>query len=206
MMKSQMLMVSMVALSLGAVSAFAGDDNAAGKDGGKGSGQAASAISLDEFRERCLDPNKFIQQKQPQNIRIQCTDTQLEYVAAEPGYVPLGGARRVHSTLLSDKFVVAAGDGKDLPVIAQKGSCLRFKEIEKTLTVERPMSCNEIVGMKATVDEYCISALDAVKGKNPKLASVRETGKLVDSCAGVMGTVPGKDGKPKQQLMSEELQ
>ena len=194
--------VVMSAVMISGISvAAAGDKQDWGKDGGKSGkeGVAQRAVSLDEFKARCERPQDFDIQRAPQNIRIQCTDDHLEYVAGTPGIVPLAGARQVQTAVLSDKFVIAGLDAKDIPVYAQSGTCLRFKEIRKGLTIEKTLSCGEIAGIKGSLEDYCVSALDASKAGNPKMISVQDTGRLVDTCAGVQGAGDwgkggGKDG------------
>ncbi|HAR43232.1 MAG TPA: hypothetical protein DCS07_11490 [Bdellovibrionales bacterium] len=144
-------------------------------------------IAFEELRARCERPEQFDVQKAPQNIKIQCTDIRREWVPAVPGEVPLPGMRRVVLSMFSDKFHVGAS-AQDVPVYSKSGTCQRFKEIEKVLTLERPLSCAEIVGMKSSIGEFCISVLDTAKAANPKLVEVREMeGRLIDTCGGTGG-------------------
>jgi len=155
---------------------------------GPGSGVSTSRqITFDELRARCERPEQFDVQKAPQNIKIQCTDMRREWVPAVPGEVQLPGLRRVVLSLLSDKFHVGA-EAQDVPVYSKSGTCQRFKELEKVLTIERPLSCTEIMGMKSSIAEFCISVLDTAKAANPKLVEVRELeGRLIDTCGGTGG-------------------
>lgn len=189
-----MTMVTIVTMA-NAGGALANDDK--GGDHGPGAGVSAS-ISWDELKARCLHPDQFPVQRAPQNIKIQCADSSYEYVPAAAGQVSLAASRTVVTSVLADKFHVVAG-AADVPVIARGGSCLRFKEIEKTLTIEKPMSCNEILGLKTDPAEYCVSALDQARGQNPKLLAVRDTGHVVDTC-GALTQSPGRDdGKAPQK-------
>jgi hypothetical protein len=157
------------------------------------------AVSWDELRARCASPEQFDVQRAPQNIRIQCTDVQREFIAVQPGEVLLPSARMVASAVFSDKFHVDAQQ-IDVPVFAKGGSCMRFKEVEKTLAVERGLTCSDILGNKGDANEFCIGSLDRSKGSNPKLASVVETGTFIDTCppgANVGAGKPGKGGDGK---------
>lgn len=190
-MKARNLMIMSLALAFSAAVAMADG----GKDhGGKGGTQidgAPRVISLAEFKDRCANPDKYRGdvQRAPENIKVQCTDVVREYVADESGSVPLPGARQVVTALFSDKFDVAA-DSKVYAMDAKGGSCLRYKEVQKTLTVEKALSCNELLGMKDDLDDYCSSNLGAIKAANPKLIDVKDTGTVIDTCGGVRG---GKD-------------
>ena len=154
-------------------------------------------ISFEEFRARCLNPEQFDIQRQPQNIKVQCTDIRHEFVPAAPGDIPLPGFRRVVTALFADKFHVNA-DARDVPVFSKGGTCQRFKEVEKTLTIERALSCGEILGMKSSIDDLCLAALDQAKGANPKLVEVRDVeGSIIDTCRGLPGQQQGKPGSNK---------
>lgn len=161
-------------------------------DSGKPELGAAAPITWDEFRGRCLSPDKYDTQRAPQHIRVQCSDSTTEYVVGAPGQVQLAGSRVVSTTVLADKYYVAAGT-EPVAVASRSGSCMRFKEVEKTLTIERPMSCAEIVNIKGSVSDYCASALDAAKSGQPKLVDVKETGKVIDTCGPQAGGGMGKE-------------
>ncbi|MCM2276646.1 MAG: hypothetical protein NDJ89_01050 [Oligoflexia bacterium] len=185
-----MAMIVVAAFTSGVVLANERKDGASGKPGGPA---AASSVSWEEFRDRCLRPTQYEVQKAPENIRIQCVDTSSEFVPAAAGEIPLAAGRMVVTTVVADKFYVAAG-AQNVAVAAKGGTCLRFKEVEKTLAIERPMSCAEVVGMKGDPAEYCQASLDAAKSANPKLMQVRDTGRTVDTCGGVAGNA-GKDDR-----------
>ena len=162
--------------------------------GGKpGSPGNSRGISFEELAERCANPDKTDTQKAPQNIKLQCTDVRTEWVAAAPGEVPLPGVRRVVTALFADKFHVGA-NSREVPVFNKSGSCLRFKEVERVLTIERPLSCAEVLGMKGTPEDFCIGALDAAKGANPKLSDIKDTGSMINTCDGLGGGGNGKNG------------
>src|SRR5207245_2602610 len=113
----------------------------------------ARTISWDEFKERCANPDKFAGdiQREPRQIVIQCSDKQREFVAAAPGEVPLPAHREVVTQLFSDKFHVDAHP-TEIELATKGGSCFRFKEVEKTITIEKQLSCDEILGWKGDAD------------------------------------------------------
>lgn len=186
-------MIMSLALALSAVSVRADDGkdhDHGGKDGTQVQGVARS-ITLQEFRDRCQNPDKYRGdvQRAPENIKVQCTDITHEYVADQSGEVPLPGARNVVTALFSDKFNVDA-DTKVFVMDAKGGSCLRYKEVQKSLTVEKALSCAELLGMKDDLDDFCASSVQNVKAANPKLIDVKDTGAVIDTCGGIRG---GKD-------------
>ncbi|MCM2322758.1 MAG: hypothetical protein NDJ90_05815 [Oligoflexia bacterium] len=152
----------------------------------------AQSVPWEEFKDRCLHWDQYEVQKAPQNIRIQCNDISVEFVPAAAGEVALSSARSVMATVLADKFYVATG-AQNVPMVARAGSCLRFKEVEKNLVIERPLSCDEVVGMKGDPSDFCQQSLDIAKSANPKLIQVRDTGRIIDTCSNV--AVTGKDAR-----------
>ncbi|OFZ53795.1 MAG: hypothetical protein A2428_02665 [Bdellovibrionales bacterium RIFOXYC1_FULL_54_43] len=169
-----------VVFMIAASGALAADFALDGKPG-QGGPDHSRPISWEELRERCAHPDQFDVQRAPQNIKIQCTDIRREWLASAPGEIPLPGSRNVITAVFADKFHVGAS-ARDVPLFSKSGSCLRFKEVEKSLTIERPISCDEILGMKGTSDDFCLSALDAAKGANPKLIEIRDTGNMINTC------------------------
>lgn len=187
MSKTKLFMILNLAVALGASIALAEAGKDAGKDSGKEGkpgGGTQAAISWEEMKERCQHPRNFPAQVAPENIKVQCSDSVFEYVPSSSGEIPLAGSRTVLSAVLSDKYYVSAGAAA-VAVNAKGGSCLRFKEVEKTVTIERPLSCDDVLNIKGDVAEYCVGTLDSVKGGNPKLLQVRDTGRLIDTCANV---------------------
>ena len=164
-----------------------------GKDPGQEPGKT-TPISWDEFVQRCTHPKDFPNQLEPQNIKIQCTDVSRDYVASAPGEVPLNSVRQVVTAVFADKLHVEAA-GREYQSDPKSGSCLRFKEVEKTLTIERPLTCPEILGLKIDIQDYCAQSLDMAKGANPKLIDVKETGNVIDTCGPVVGPPKGDPGK-----------
>jgi hypothetical protein len=178
--------VSLVAL-IGAGSALAGPGQKPGQGNQK-------PISFDELKERCLHPRDFDVQIPPQNIKIQCTDQRTTWMAAQPGEVELPSQRTVISGVFADKFFVNA-EQSQVPIMSKAGSCHRFKEVEETVTLELPLTCDQILGIKSSLAEFCTSQLDLAKGANPKLIETQETGNVIDTCGGGAQQNGGKGPK-----------
>lgn len=185
-----MLFSMIAALGAGAYQADAHDKGPGGPNGDN-----TPSLSWDQFRESCIHPEEFNNQVPPSNIRIQCTDIHKEFVQSAPGQVQLPGNRRIIFAVFSNKYHVNA-DQREEPILNNKGSsCMRYKEVEKTLTVERRLTCEDVLGMKASLPEFCSSLLTVAKGANPKLVDSRDTGRFVDTC-GNMGISDAGTGKP----------
>jgi hypothetical protein len=160
---------------------------------GEGKPIFARPITWDEFKERCANPGKFPDvQIAPQHIQFQCLDAQRDWVSDQPGSIPLAGWRMVRGAVISDKFAVADA-AREFMIPTKGGSCLRFKEVERLIKLEVPLSCGDVLGFKGGVLDYCQMATSSAKGANPKLIASRDTGRLIDTCSGFLPPPPGKD-------------
>ncbi|MDR3607425.1 MAG: hypothetical protein P4M08_08595 [Oligoflexia bacterium] len=186
----------MIALAVLSVSsfAFAGDVKGIGEGigGGKGLIHPPQGISWEEFQAHCANPASFNEQVAPANIVIQCTGVSTEFVPVSPGSFVLTATGSVSVQVTSDKWVVGGIAPQGVETREVTGSCLRYKEVAKTLTVEHALTCPEVIGLKGTINDYCQGAVAASKGSNPKLGSVVDTGRVVDTCSGLDGgNIPG---------------
>ncbi len=134
-------------------------------------------------------------QRAPENIKVQCTDVSRAFVADASGQMPLPSSRSVTTALFSDKFNVDA-DTKAYPSDAKSaaaGSCLRYKEVQNTVAVEKQLTCGEILSWKGDVEDFCAANLESLKSANPKLIDTRDTGAVIDTCGGAASqTTPNK--------------
>lgn len=151
-------------------------------------------LTWDQFKESCQFPDRFHNQVPPSNITVQCTDVRREYIPSAPGQIPpdlTQGSRRVFFKVFSNKYHVDADSSEiSLPCGKPTGknagaTCMRYKEVERTLTVEKKLSCDDILNIKFSLGEYCASVLDGTKGSNPKAIDTRETGNVIDTCKGI---------------------
>jgi hypothetical protein len=149
---------------------------------GGGHGEFTPSLTWEQFKESCLHPEQFNNQTPPLNIRLQCTDVSREFIAMAPGQVPLPGTRKVISAVFSNKYNVNA-EQTDVPYAVKGGSCMKFKEVEKTVTVDKQLRCDDILGIKSSLAEYCASNLTIAKQANPKLVDSRDTGRMIDTCS-----------------------
>jgi len=150
--------------------------------GSNGDQPRVVVVAWDEFKARCAHPEKFDVQRAPQNIRVQCVDERLTWMAAPPNELTLPVERRVGSAVYADKFHVAQSI-RDFEVQAKAGSCHRFQEYEERVAVERPVSCDEILTVKGDVHDWCASVLDGIRSTQPKVVERKETNRIFDTCA-----------------------
>ena len=166
------------------------------KEGAKG---AAREISLDELKQRCQDYTAFSDQIQVTNLTVQCSESANEWVAMEPGQIGLNSGRDVATRLVSSKLVVPASM-RTYALEGSAGSCMRYKQVQKTLQIEKSITCAELLGQKdGSLDDLCASALDQTKGKAPKFVEIKDTGVTRDTCPAdaVFGSAGKAGGKGK---------
>jgi hypothetical protein len=178
--------VCAMTFAMSVTSVFAGN-----KDDGSKAGPT-QAISLEEFKGRCTNPRDYDKQVAPENISISCTNVETEFVPDAPGNFQMLSTRHVTAGVFSSKWHVGGVDAKEVPVQQRPGSCLRFKEVERTLTEARNVSCNEIIAMKGDLQDYCASVLDSSKSQHSKMIDTKETGRVIDTCGGISVTSSGK--------------
>lgn len=179
-MKLLLPLTCVMIFATSAVTVFAGE--------GKGDSvkpAATQAISWDEFRARCQSPKDFDKQSEPENIQISCTDSGTEFVNDTPGVIPLASSRHITTAVYSSKWHVGGADAKDVAVQPKPGNCLRYKEVQLSMTIQRPATCSEILGFKGGIEDYCASALDEARAENPKMVSAHDTGRYIDTCSDV---------------------
>ncbi len=195
MIKSK-LMIALAVLSVSSV-AFADDSNGLGEGNGapKAPVHPPQGISLQEFQARCANPASFNEQVAPANIVIQCTNVTTEFVPVPPRFFTLVATSSVSAQVTSEKWVVGGIGPQSINSKQGSGSCLRYKEVARTLTVEKPLSCADVVGLKGSINDYCEGAVTSSRGSNPKLGAVIDTGRVVDTCAGMeSANIPGVIG------------
>jgi len=157
--------------------AFAGDPTPA---------QPARALSWEDFKSACSHPTGFGNQNPQTNIMISCGDVRTTWVADASGSVPLTGIRHINISVTSDKYQVVP-ESREVESLAREGSCSKFKEVTETFKApERALTCDDVLSFKGgDLLDYCKGEIDNGKPKDPKLTEVKETGRVLDTCAGV---------------------
>jgi hypothetical protein len=153
---------------------------------GPGDGQSMTTLTWDQFKTQCSNPGSTATQATPQNIEVQCTNDQKEYVADSSGSVPLAASRIVTTALSSNKFQVES-EAHSIAETASAGSCLRYKEVEESFSIQMSLTCSDILSIKGDISDYCANQTALVKGANPKIVNVRDTGAAIDTCNGQGG-------------------
>lgn len=150
--------------------------------------ESASVVTFEQFSGQCAHPEKNQVQRAPREIRLVCSNREVNWLAAQPGIVPLAASRSVSTAVLSDKFRVAAVT-REAPVVRRDGACHRFEEVIETYTAEVPFTCEELgqaIGQgKGDPSDLCLSILEDGKEKNSRAVQVERTGRVVDTCASV---------------------
>lgn len=204
-------LIFMITLAAAAVSTTAGALPPKDAPGGPGTpppGRVSRAISWQEFKARCQDPQSFPDvQIEPRNIKVRCTESTVDFVQQAPGTIPLPGSRSIRTEVLSDKWYVSPSS-REIQVEQKSGGCLRFKQVQRTFAYEVALACPQVLAFPGEPDEYCEQSMgkgmshgggkddkggrrpggDFGKGgwgKEKELVDERDTGVTIDSCAGI---------------------
>jgi hypothetical protein len=154
---------------------------------GNGGNQTLTTLTWDQFQTQCSNPGSTSTQVAPQNIEVQCTNDQKEYVADTSGSVPLANSRIVTTALSSNKFQVES-ETTNVQEPGAAGSCLRYKEVEETFSIQMSLTCSDILNIKGDITDYCASQTALVKSANPKIVTVHDTGAAIDTCGALSGS------------------
>lgn len=146
-------------------------------------------INWDQFRDSCSHPGEFQNQLPPSRIVITCGDSRLTWIQAGAGQVALPETRQVTTEVRSDKYHVQA-EITELSPAQKSGSCPRFKEVAETLTIERAVTCDEVLSYRGELKDFCAESLDKTRGMNQRLVKSEDTGRVIDSCAGALPSNP----------------
>jgi hypothetical protein len=150
-------------------------------------------VSWQELQGRCADPNNWpdLQGVVPSNIQIECSNVERGWVPTEPGTIPMSADRQVAAAVTATKFTVNSAN-RALTAAGQTGSCTRYKEQLRTSNIVVPVDCGMVLGWKGDPVDFCQNIFDSGKGTGPKETVVQDTGKVIDSCAGIPGAVEPK--------------
>jgi hypothetical protein len=152
------------------------------------------ALTWAQFQESCLHPEQFNNQAPPSGITIQCTHVSKEFVPDQPGQVALSASNVVVSSVISDKYHVSA-QSEEVPMADTAGNCMRYREVEKVITKEVKLTCENVAGIESTLGEYCASVGNDAKAANPRMVETKATGRVIDTCGGAQ-TLSLGDGEP----------
>jgi hypothetical protein len=148
--------------------------------GGGGTPVAVKQIGFDEFKDRCVNPDKYPDiQLAPQHIVMLCESDTLDWVPDQPGSIPLQSTQVIQGAVKSDKFAVAV-DSQTNDIPNKGGSCLRFKQIERSLKLEIPAACGDLTKYDSVV-QFCQDQASG-KGTSGKDVTTKDTGVEIDTC------------------------
>jgi hypothetical protein len=153
-----------------------------------------TSVTWDQFVAQCQNPKgSKDKQFEPEDIRIQCTVTQREYVEELPGQFDLPAAQMISAAVVSNKLSVPA-ETRSVAAQGRAGECVRYKEVERTTRFTAPMTCEAVMkialhgkggekggGKVGTPADYCHVEAKGWKGKDAQEA-VRDTGASRNSC------------------------
>jgi hypothetical protein len=160
-----LIATSLVAL-MGAAGAFADE---------------SQPVTWDQLKEMCKNAGKPDDQRAPKNMVAHCTDTTVGWVQAAPGEMNLPGMHKV-TTQVTAKGLHTNPCSETTPIESKGGMCTRFNQVERTLLIELPITCDDVNNAKGGETELCDTLVAKEKG-NGKLVDEKVIGHL-DTCGG----------------------
>lgn len=142
---------------------------------------AQQAMNFSQLKEACLNPAKFQNQIQPTNIKIDCSDRQVTWVASADDQTNLPGLRVVGHSVSSDKYAVALTK-EQVKIDSTVVACPVMKQIEETIATAQSLTCAQITSFQGTATELCTQVIDQLRVNNPAAILTKETGKVVHLC------------------------
>lgn len=141
----------------------------------------SAELTFDQFRESCTDPDSFGHQRPPEKIRVLCKNVYTGWNPIEAGGVSLSASRVLTGELFSDKYHVSSTD-YDVEVPEMRAECPRFREVTETVTIERSMTCDQVMADERTLEDICLDVINDGVGQNPDMVEVEPTGRVYSVC------------------------
>lgn len=172
-------------------------DNQCSDQGAQTGGVPILNLSFDQFKQFCEAPEQFNRQRQPYSIQISCDNRATEWEMVDAGAVPLGRRRTILGALRSDKVCVSE-QPFNVSVAPVTGSCPRFKEVLRTYSTARSITCDDVLQHKdEDLGQFCLGILDEEIAMNQQLVSEVDTGLVVDTCQLTPASAPASMSSPK---------
>jgi hypothetical protein len=132
-----------------------------------GGAQAATNLSFEDLKVACQDPSRFHGQIAPKNIEISCQETQYRWAPDKAGTVSLGTERQITSAVVSDKYSVAPTTA-EVNMADEVASCPQFVRVKEELSLNRALTCDEVVAFAGTGADFCANLLTEMRAANAK--------------------------------------
>ena len=139
-------------------------------------------LSYDEFLTSCQNPGAFGHQRPPQSIKVQCKNVLTGWEQIEAGSLSLDESRMLTSEIFSDKYHVSAVDFQ-IETPERRVTCPRLREIVQRVTVEKSLTCEQIIANQQGLKELCLAVIDEAIASNPELVQTTATGRVFNVCA-----------------------
>jgi hypothetical protein len=183
-MSKQFLLIAAAVFSFGTASAFADIEATLG---------SGDPVKFEDLKRHCAlqgkegkgGPGEQLPLKNP---FVSCQDTITTWVATGAGELSLPASRKI-VTSLKDKFFYIPQTEGAANFQTKGASCPKLKEVEQTVILEEPITCDQVNNITSLVD-FCVQVIDGKKGGGQKLGDQRDTGRYFDTCGN--GSIGGK--------------
>jgi len=148
---------------------------------GASAASAGSNVGWQDLKAACENPGRFHNQIAPKNIEISCEDTQTRYLPTKSGTVDLNVSRSVTSSVISDKYSVSPRTDA-IAMANEVAACPQYRKVEETLTLNRAISCDEILAYVGSATDFCMGLASELRAANPDVVQVTEKEEYVSLC------------------------
>ena len=162
-------------ITLLAAFAFAGNEQRDQKSLG------TKSLGFEEIKIACQTPARYHNQAAPSNIQISCKDIQYKWMPDTSSTMTMSTSRQVTASVYSDKYSVSPMTA-NVQSDPQAAPCSNFKQVAEVVETVRAVSCDEIISYQGSATDFCVSALDSLKGANASAVSTKETGQVFNTC------------------------
>lgn len=145
------------------------------------SSASAANVSWADLKAACEDPARFHNQNAPKNIEISCQDTQTRYLPTKSGAIDLDVDRHITSSVISDKYSVSPST-ESIVMAKEIAACPQFRKVEETITVNRGITCDEVLAYVGTATDFCMGIATELRASNPDAIQVTEKEEYVSLC------------------------
>lgn len=165
---------------------------------GVSTASAAKHVSWADLKAACESPERFHNQVAPQNIEISCQDTQTRYLPTASGTVDLPVNRWISSSVISDKYSVATHTDS-IAMAKEIAACPQFRKVEETVTLNRGISCDEVLAYVGTATDFCMGLASELRASNPDAIRVVQKEEYVTLCKASADDGRGQRGQRGQR-------
>ncbi len=138
-------------------------------------------VSWEQLKDSCVNFTNYGYQLPPSNVRVSCSNVEMNWEVAESTPQTMSTYRYITANVITDKNEVSTRDYHvENPDFSYR--CPSYREVQKSIELERATSCTEITNFQGTLEDFCRAAIEDVLEGNPDAQDVTPTGNTHSGC------------------------